>query len=109
MDGALARLDEDDTLYDLVHNNYATISLGFVGLYECVKIMTGEDQLGEHGKPFAMAVMQKLNDKCAEWKAAENVGYSVYSSPAESLAFKFATKTRERYPEQFQKIFGNKK
>ena len=109
MDGALARLDPDDTLYDLVHNNFATISLGFVGLYECVKIMTGEDQVGEKGKPFALAVLQKLNDKCAEWKADENIGYSVYSSPAESLAYKFATKTRERYPEQFEKLFGNKK
>ena len=109
MDGALARLNTDDTLYDLVHNNYATISLGFVGLYECVKIITGEDKLGEHGKPFAMAVLQKLNDKCAQWKAAENIGYSVYSSPAESLAYKFATKTKERYPEQFEKLFGNKK
>lgn len=109
MDGALARLDADDTLYDLVHNNYATVSLGYVGVYECTLIMTGEDQTGPNGEPFAKAVMQKLNDKCAEWRAAENVGYSVYGSPAESLAFKFATKTRERYPEKFQELFGNKR
>lgn len=109
MDGALARLDPDDTLYDLVHNNYMTISLGYVGLYECVKIMTGQNQIEGYGQEFAIAVMQKLNDQCAEWRAAENVGYSVYGSPAESLAYKFATKTRERYPEQFEKLFGNKK
>jgi ribonucleoside-triphosphate reductase (formate) len=109
MDGALARLDADDALYDLVHNGYATASLGFVGLYECTKIMTGHSQIEEGGKEFAIQVMQKLNDKCEEWKAEENVGYSVYSTPAESLAYKFATKTRERYPEKFEELFGNKK
>ena len=109
MDGALARLDPEDTLYDLVHNNYATISIGFVGLYECVKIMTGESQYEENGYKFAKEVMQFLNNKAAEWRKAENVGYSVYSTPSESLAYKFATKTRERYPEKFEELFGNKK
>ena len=109
MDGALARLDPEDTLYDLVHNNYATISIGFVGLYECVKIMTGESQYEENGYKFAKEVMQFLNNKAAEWREAENVGYSVYSTPSESLAYKFATKTRERYPEKFEEFFGNKK
>ena len=109
MDGALARLNPDDTLYDLVHNGYATISLGYVGLYECVYIMTGQDQTEEKGAEFAKQVLQKLNDKCAEWRAAENVAYSTYGTPAESLAYKFATKTRERYPKEFKKLFGNKK
>lgn len=109
MDGALARLDADETLDKLVHNQYATVSLGYVGLYECVKIMTGVSQIEKDGHDFAIAVMQKLNDKCEEWKKAENVGYSCYSTPAESLCYKFASKTREHYPEQFQKLFGNKK
>lgn len=109
MDGAMARLNANDILYDLVHNNYATASLGFVGVFECVKIMTGEDQTQPRGKQFAMEVMQKLNDKCAKWKEQENVGYSVYSSPAESLAYKFAEKTKARYPQQFKELFGNKK
>lgn len=109
IDGALARLNPDDTLYELVHNNYATVSIGFVGLYECVKIMTGENQMGEKGYPFAIEVLQYLNNKAAEWREAENIGYSIYSSPAESLAYKFAQKTKERYPEEFEKLFGNKK
>lgn len=109
MDGALARLDADETLDRLVHNGYATISCGFVGLYECVKIMTGVSQTDPKGKEFALQVLQALNDKCSEWKEVENVDYSVYSSPAESLCYKFATKTRERYPEKFKELFGNKK
>lgn len=109
IDGALARLNPDDTLYELVHNNYATVSIGFVGLYECVKIMTGENQMGEKGYPFAIEVLQYLNNKAAEWREAENIGYSIYSSPAESLAYKFAQKTKERYPEEFEALFGNKK
>lgn len=109
IDGALARLNPDDTLYELVHNNYATVSIGFVGLYECVKVMTGENQMGEKGYLFAIEVLQYLNDKAAEWREAENIGYSIYSSPAESLAYKFAQKTHERYPEEFEKLFGNKK
>lgn len=109
MDGAMARLGEDDTLYPLVHNNYSTISVGYVGGYEMTKIMTGKSQTTPEGKKFLMAVMQHLNDKCAEWRNEENVGYSVYGSPAESLCYKFAEKTREHYPEQFQKLFGNKK
>ena len=109
MDGALARLDPEDTLYDLVHNNYATVSIGFVGLYECVKVMTGESQTGEKGYPFAVEVLEFLNKKAAEWRKKENIGYSVYSSPAESLCYKFATKTKERYTKEFEELFGNKK
>ena len=107
--GAMARLDADETLDKLVHNNYATISLGYCGGYEMTKIMTGCSQTDPKGEKFLKQVMQYLNDKCAEWRAAENVGYSVYGSPAESLCYKFASKTRERYPEQFEKLFGNKK
>ena len=107
--GALARLDEDDTLDKLVHNNYATASLGYVGGYEMTKIMTGESQTSEKGKAFLQEVMKYLNDTCTKWREEENVGYSTYGSPAESLCYKFATKTREHYPQEFQKLFGNKK
>lgn len=109
MDGALARLNADDTLYDLVHNGYATVSLGYVGLYECTKIMKGVSQTDPRGAEFARVVLQKLNDACAKWREEENVAYSVYGTPAESLAYKFATKTREHYPEYFAELFGNKK
>lgn len=107
--GAMARLDENETLESLVHNNYMTASLGYVGGFEVTKIMTGEDQTTTKGNKFLKQVLQFLNDKCAQWKADENIGYSVYGSPAESLAYKFATKTKTRYPEQFKQLFGNKK
>lgn len=109
MDGAMARLDPEDTLYDLVHGGYATISIGYVGLFECVYIMTGKSHTDPEATPFAKQVMQYLNDKAAQWREEEDVAYSVYGSPAESLAYKFATKTRARYPEKFQALFGNKK
>lgn len=109
MDGAMARLDPEDTLYDLVHGGYATISIGYVGLFECVYIMTGKSHTDHEATPFAKQVMQYLNDKAAQWREEEDVAYSVYGSPAESLAYKFATKTRARYPEKFQALFGNKK
>ena len=109
MDGAMARLNPDDTLYDLVHNGYATVSIGFVGIYDCVYAMTGKSHTDPEALPFAIEILQALNDKAAKWREEENVAYSVYSSPAESLAYKFARKTRERYPEKFQALFGNKK
>lgn len=109
MDGALARLDADDTLYELVHNGYATISLGYVGLYEATKIMKGVSQTDPSGTEFAKAILKKLNDMCAKWRKEEDVAYSVYGTPAESLAYKFATKTREHYPEEFKRLFNNKK
>lgn len=109
MYGAMARLDPEDTLYDLVHNSFSTISLGFVGLYEACQIITGENQSQPNGNRFAKRVLQYLTDTAEKWKQEENVGYSVYSSPAESLCYKFATKTREHYPEEFEKYFGNKK
>lgn len=109
MDGAMARLDPEDTLYDLVHGGFATISIGYVGLFECVYIMTGKSHTDPEATPFAKQVMQYLNDKASQWREDEDVAYSVYGSPAESLAYKFATKTRARYPEKFQELFGNKK
>jgi ribonucleoside-triphosphate reductase (formate) len=106
--GAMARLDADETLDALVYNNYATASLGYCGGYEMTKIMTGCSQTEPEGKEFLMKVMRHLNNKCQEWKNVENIGYSVYGSPAESLCYKFAKKTRTRYPEAFEKFFGNK-
>lgn len=108
MDGALARKQPDETLYDIVHGGYSTTSLGYVGMYECVMVLIGKSHTTPEGMELAKSILQRLNDKCAEWKEAEDVGYSVYGSPAESLAYKFATKTHERYPEQFEALFGNK-
>lgn len=107
--GAMARLDAEDTLDSLVHNNYMTASLGYVGGYEMTVIMTGEDQTQEKGNEFLKRVLQFLNNKCSEWRASENIGYSPYGSPAESLCYKFASKTREHFPKKFQQLFGNKK
>ena len=94
--GALARLKKNESIHDLLHNGYSTISLGYAGLYECVKYMTGASHTGE-GKDFALEVMQKLNDKCNEWKAAENMDYSVYGTPIESTTYKFAKCLKDRF------------
>lgn len=88
--GAIARLKKGETIDKLLYNNYSTISLGYAGLYECVKYMTGKSHTDEEVKPFAIAVMQKLNDKCAEWRAAENISYSLYGTPIETTTYKFA-------------------
>ncbi len=82
--GALARLDKGEKIDKLLFGGYSTISLGYAGLYECVKYMTGASHTDEHGTPFAMAVMQRMNDKCNEWKAAEDIDYSIYGTPLES-------------------------
>ena len=96
--GALARLEKGETIDGLLVNGYATISLGYAGLYECTKYMTGVSHTHAGiGKEFALAVMQKLNDKCAEWKAAENIDYSVYGSPIESTTYKFAKALQKRF------------
>lgn len=79
--GALARLKKGETIDKLLHGGYSTLSLGYAGLYECVYAMTGKSHTDDEAKPFALAVMQKLNDKCKEWKAAENIDYSVYGTP----------------------------
>jgi len=88
--GALARLDKGEVIDPLLFDGYSTISLGFSGLYETCMRMTGKSHTDPEAKPFAIAVMQKLNDKCAEWKAAENIDYSVYGTPMESGTYKFA-------------------
>ncbi len=95
--GALARLEKGETIDKLLYNGYSTISLGYSGLYECCMRMTGKSHTDPEGKPFALAVMQRLNDACAKWKAEENISYSVYGTPMESTTFKFAKATRERY------------
>lgn len=97
MYGALARLDKDDTIHPLLHGGYSTISLGYAALYECVKYMTGMSHSSGEGKEFGMKVMQKLNDKCAEWKEAEDIAYSVYGTPIESTVYKFSKCLKERF------------
>ena len=95
--GALARLDKGETIDKLLYGGYSTISLGYAGLYECVKYMTGYSHTDVHGTPFAMAVMQRMNDKCAEWKAAENIDYSLYGTPLESTTYKFSKCLQRRF------------
>ena len=96
--GALARLDKGESIHDLLHNGYSTLSLGYAGLYECVKYMTGHSHTDNGiGKEFGLRVMQKLNDKCNEWKEIEKIDYSVYGTPIESTTYKFAKCLRERF------------
>lgn len=96
--GALARLGKGESIHELLHGGYSTISLGYAGLYECVKFMTGHSHTDNgKGKEFGLEVMQKLNDKCKEWKEAENMDYSVYGTPIESTTYKFAKCLRERF------------
>lgn len=96
--GGLARLEKGQSIHELLHHGYSTISLGYAGLYECVKYMTGNSHTDNgEGKEFATQVMQKLNDKCAEWKAAEDIDYSVYGTPIESTTYKFAKCLKQRF------------
>ena len=95
--GALARLKKGETIDRLLFNNYSTISLGYAGLYEMCVRMLGKSHTTEEGKEFSLAVMQRLNDKCAEWRAAENISYSVYGTPMESTTYKFAKKLQKRF------------
>ena len=96
--GALARLPKGASIHELLHNGYSTISLGYAGLYECVKYMTGNSHTDNgEGKDFALKVMQKLNDKCKEWKEAEKIDYSVYGTPIESTTYKFAKCLKKRF------------
>ena len=95
--GALARLKKGETIDKLLFNNYSTISLGYAGLYEMCVRMLGVSHTTEEGRKFAMAVMQKLNDKCAEWRKAENISYSVYGTPMESTTYKFAKCLQKRF------------
>lgn len=96
--GGLARLEKGQSIHELLHHGYSTISLGYAGLYECVKYMTGNSHTDNgEGKEFATQVMQRLNDKCAEWKAAEDIDYSVYGTPIESTTYKFAKCLKQRF------------
>ena len=95
--GALARLDKGETIDKLLYGGYSTISLGYAGLYECVRYMKGVSHTDEYGRDFALAVMQRMNDKCAEWKAAENIDYSLYGTPLESTTYKFAKCLQRRF------------
>ena len=96
--GALARLKKGESIHELLHHGYSTISLGYAGLYECVKYMTGKSHTdGESGEEFAMKVMQYLNDMCKKWKAEEDIDYSVYGTPIESTTYKFAKCLKERF------------
>ena len=96
--GALARLKKGESIHELLHHGYSTISLGYAGLYECVKVMTGHSHTDNgEGKEFALKVMQHLNDACAKWKAEEDIDYSVYGSPIESTTYKFAKCLKARF------------
>ena len=96
--GALARLDKGESIHELLHHGYSTISLGYAGLYECVKYMTGHSHTDNgKGKEFGLEVMQRLNDACKVWKEAEDIDYSVYGTPIESVTYKFAKSLKERF------------
>ena len=95
--GALARLKKGETIDRLLYDGYSTISLGYAGLYECVKYMTGKSHTDPSATPFALSIMQKMNDKCTEWKKAENIDYSLYGTPLESTTYKFAKCLQRRF------------
>ena len=95
--GALARLKKGEPIDKLLYGGYSTISLGYAGLYECVKYMTGHSHTDKDGTPFAMEVMQHMNDRCNEWKAATNIDFSLYGTPLESTTYKFAKALQRRF------------
>ena len=95
--GACARLKKGEPIDKLLYNGYSTISLGYAGLYECVKYMTGKSHTDPSATPFALSIMQKMNDKCKEWKTAENIDYSLYGTPLESTTYKFAKCLQKRF------------
>ena len=95
--GAFARLDKGEKILPLLKGGYCTLSLGYAGLYECVKAMTGKSHTDPEVQEFALSVMQKLNDKCNEWKQEENIDYSVYGTPIESTTYKFAKALKQRF------------
>ena len=95
--GALARLKKGEPIDKLLYGGYSTISLGYAGLYECVKYMTGKSHTDPEATPFAMAVMQKMNDKCTEWKAETDIDFSLYGTPLESTTYKFAKSLQRRF------------
>ncbi len=95
--GALARLKKGETIDSLLYGGYSTISLGYAGLYECTKYMTGKSHTDPEAKPFALSVMQHMNDKCKEWKKAHNIDFSLYGTPLESTTYKFAKALQKRF------------
>ena len=95
--GGLARLKKGEKIDKLLYDGYSTISLGYAGLYECVLAMTGKSHTSDEAKPFALGIMQHMNDKCNEWKASENIDYSLYGSPIESTTYKFAKCLKKRF------------
>ncbi len=95
--GALARLKKGETIDKLLYGGYSTISLGYAGLYECTKYMTGKSHTDAEAKPFALSVMQHMNDKCKEWKAKHNIDFSLYGTPLESTTYKFAKALQKRF------------
>lgn len=95
--GACARLRKGEPIDKLLYDGYSTISLGYAGLYECVKYMTGKSHTDPSATPFALSIMQKMNDKCKEWKTAENIDYSLYGTPLESTTYKFAKCLQKRF------------
>ncbi len=95
--GALARLDKGEPIDKLLYGGYSTISLGYAGLYECTKYMTGKSHTDAEAKPFALSVMQHMNDKCKEWKAQENIDFSLYGTPLESTTYKFSKCLQQRF------------
>ncbi len=95
--GALARLKKGETIDSLLYGGYSTISLGYAGLYECTKFMTGKSHTDVQARPFALSVMQHMNDACAQWKAEENIDFSVYGTPLESTTYKFAKCLQKRF------------
>lgn len=95
--GAIARLEKGETIDELLYHGYSTISLGYAGLYEMCKYMTGKSHTDESAKPFAIAVMQRMNDACNKWKREEDIDYSIYGTPLESTTYRFAKKLQERF------------
>ena len=95
--GALARLKKGETIDKLLFGGYSTISLGYAGLYECVKYMTGKSHTDEEAKPFALKVMQHMNDRCKQWKQKENIDFSLYGTPLESTTYKFSKCLQKRF------------
>lgn len=88
--GAAARLKKGETIDKMLYNNYSTISLGYAGIYEMCMRMTGKSHMSPEGKPFALSVMKHMNDKCAEWREKENMSYSLYGTPLETVTYEFA-------------------
>lgn len=97
--GGCARLEKGEVIDKLLHGNYSTISLGYAGLWECVYKLIGKKLIEPEGKELGLKIMQKLNDKCAQWRAAEDIGYSVYGSPIETAVYRFAKCLKARFGE----------